>query len=303
MHSNFPALRVKRSVLAVNCLVTLLFTAHHLQAQSLPEIYQPGTVSNEGVFGFTLSPDGNRALWVSSGGKRDTLRIMESRKIRRKWTAPAIASFSTARGEWKDIDPVFAPDGKKLLFQSTRNTHRASGRTDFDLWAVDLGPGGWGSPYPLGDSVNSTLSESYASMSRDGTLYFMKENPVNRMQSDIYMAVLDKGQYRQPQPLGHPINTSERESNPFISPEGDYLLYFSSDKYGLGEVDLYISFRHKEGWSAPRNLGAPINSALAEFCPFVHARQRKLYFSRQEKTEGRMKENIWSVDFDPRDYR
>jgi hypothetical protein len=45
--------------------------------------------------------------------------------------------------------------------------------------------------------------------------------------------------------LGLPINTNERESNPFISPNGKYMIYFSTNKNGLGEVDLYISFKKK----------------------------------------------------------
>lgn len=283
-------------------LVTFLFSLT-LCSQSSPQIFAPGLISNDGVFGFALSPDGKTALWVSSGGKRDTLKIMESRKVKGAWTPPVVASFSAAHGEWKDIDPVFTPDGKKVLFQSTRNTHRAAGRTDFDIWIVERSKSGWGPAYPLGDSINTEASESYASMSRDGTVYFMKENPDMTGQSDLYFSVLDKGRYRQPQNLGAPVNTKERESNPFISPKGDYLLYFSSDKGGLGEVDLYISYRVNSQWTTPRNLGSPINSAIAEFCPFVHTRQKKMYFTRQKKSGGRLLENIYSVDFDPYQYR
>lgn len=274
-----------------------------LCSQSSPQMLAPGLISSDGVFGFTLSPDGKTALWVSSGGKRDTLRIMESRKVKGAWTLPVVASFSAAWGEWKDIDPVFTPDGKKVLFQSTRNTNRAAGRSDFDIWIVERTKSGWGRAIPLGDSINSEASESYASMSRDGTIYFMKENPDKAGLSDIYFSAWMHGRYQVPQNLGAPVNTKERESNPFISPNGDYLLYFSSDKGGLGEVDLYISYRVNGQWTNPRNLGSPINSAIAEFCPFVHTKQKKLFFTRQEKLGDRMKENIYSVDFDPYQYR
>lgn len=273
-------------------------------AQQTPELFQPGLISNGGVFGFTLSPDSRVALWVQSNGKRDTLKIMESRKTKGKWSAPRVASFSTTSGTWKDIDPVFTPDGKKVLFQSTRNTHRMPDRKDFDIWAVALTPTGWTEPYALPGEVNSEVSESYASMTTDGTVYFMKENDNNIGRSDIYFSELKAGEYQKPQNIGMPVNTAERESNPFIAADGSYIVYFSSDSTGLGEVDLWISFRKNEQWTTPANLGAPINSAIAEFCPFVHAKEKRLYFARQRKTEtGRMEENIYSVNFNVNRYR
>lgn len=273
-------------------------------AQQTPELFQPGLISNGGVFGFTLSPDSRVALWVQSNGKRDTLKIMESRKTKGKWSAPRVASFSTTSGTWKDIDPVFTPDGKKVLFQSTRNTHRTPDRKDFDIWAVALTPTGWTEPYALPGEINSEASESYASMTTDGTVYFMKENDNNIGRSDIYFSELKAGEYQKPQNIGMPVNTAERESNPFIAADGSYIVYFSSDSTGLGEVDLWISFRKNEQWTTPANLGAPINSAIAEFCPFVHAKEKRLYFARQRKTEtGRMEENIYSVNFNVNRYR
>ncbi len=288
--------------LAFFCL--LMFATGIASAQQTPEQFQPGIISNGGVFGFTLSPDSRVALWVLSNGKRDTLKIMESRKTKGKWSAPQVASFSTTTGAWKDIDPVFSPDGKKVLFQSTRNTHRTADRKDFDIWAVEVTSTGWSEPYPLAGEINSEVSESYASITKDGTVYFMKENDNNIGRSDIYFSELKADKYQKPQNIGMPVNTTERESNPFIAADGSYIIYFSSDTTGLGDVDLFISFKNNNEWTAPKNLGAPINSELAEFCPFVHTKEKRLYFARQRKTEsGRMEENIYSVNFDVSRYR
>lgn len=288
--------------LAFFCL--LMFATGITSAQQTPELFQPGIISNGGVFGFTLSPDSRVALWVLSNGKRDTLKIMESRKTKGKWSAPQVASFSTATGAWKDIDPVFSPDGKKVLFQSTRNTHRTADRKDFDIWVVEVTSTGWSEPYPLAGEINSEVSESYASITKSGTVYFMKENDNNIGRSDIYFSELKAGKYQKPQNIGMPVNTTERESNPFIAADGSYIIYFSSDTTGLGEVDLFISFKNNTKWTAPKNLGVPINSERAEFCPFVHTKEKRLYFARQRKTEsGRMEENIYSVTFDVSQYR
>ncbi|WP_417941710.1 TolB family protein [Flavobacterium sp. RS13.1] len=281
----------------------LLFLTFFIKAQISPKLFEPNTISNGGVFGLTISPDSKTALWVLSKGKRDTLTIMESVKENGKWTQPRVASFSSAHGEWKDIDPIFSPDGKTVLFQSNRNTNRTSDRKDFDIWAVKLSNKGWSQPYRLEGNINSDASESYASMTKDGTIYFMKENDNKTGLSDIYYSILKDGKYQEPQNMGFPINTNERESNPYISPDGKYIIYFSSDKSGFGEVDLYISFKRKDGWTTPKNLGGTINSKISEFCPFVHQKEKRLYFSRQEKEGDRFKENLYFIEFYSNKYK
>lgn len=285
----------------LSILLLVFFANGKLIAQ--PFLFEPDLISNGGVFGLTISPDSKTALWVQSNGRRDTLLIMESHKLQGKWTAPKPASFSTTNAQWKDIDPMFSPDGKLVLFQSTRPVPGKPGREGFDIWAVRREKKGWGQPYHLGNKINSDASESYASITRNGTIYFMKENEDKLGKSDIYRSELKNGEYQDPVNIGLPVNTSERESNPFISPEEDYLLYFSTDSSGFGEVDLYISFRKDGKWTSPKNLGQPINSALAEFCPFLHKKEKRLYFSRQQKLPDRMLENLYYIAFDIEKYR
>ena len=263
------------------------------------QLFEPGLISDAGVFGLTLSPDGNTALWVKSNGKRDTLIILQSDKINGRWTKPVAASFSSKDAKWKDIDPIFSPDGKTVLFQSNRPVPDRPSRTGFDIWAVDRTNEGWTAAYHLGNTINTDASESYASVTRQGHIYFMKDNPAKAGNSDIYVSRKINAVYQEPENIGLPVNTASfRESNPFISPDEDYILYFSSDSTGLGEVDLYISFKKNGKWMQPKNLGPKINSTLAEFCPFYHEKEKRLYFSRQKKGEGRMYEDVYFIEID-----
>jgi len=269
-------------------------------AQTGPQLVEPGIISTGGVFGFALSPDGNEAFWVKSNGGRDTLIIMHAHKVRGNWQTPAPASFSGNVGVWKDIDPVFSPDGSMVLFQSNRPVAGKPDRTGFDIWAVKRTKKGWSDPYHLGNVINSDDSESFASITRRGHIYFMRDNPDKVGSSDIYVSRLIKGVYQEPVNVGLPINTTFRESNPFISPDEDYIIYFSSDSTGYGDVDLFISYHTDNQWSTPENLGKPINSAIGEFCPFYHTRQKKLYFCRIERKNGRLVENVYSYSFQPK---
>ncbi len=267
------------------------------------QLFEPGLISDGGVFGLTISPDGNTALWVKSNGRRDTLVILQSDKIKGRWTKPVRVSFSATDAQWKDIDPIFSPDGKTVLFQSTRPVPDRPNRTGFDIWAVDKTATGWTAPYHLGNVMNTDASESYASVTRKGDIYFMKDHPQKAGNSDIYVSRKINGVYQEPENIGLPVNTERfRESNPFISPDEDYILYFSSDSTGYGEVDIYISFKQNGKWSSPKNLGAKVNSSLAEFCPFYHEKEKRLYFSRQKKGEGRMYEDLYFIDIDLKEY-
>lgn len=277
----------------LTCL--LIFPAHAAD----DAMFEPGRISDDGVFGLTLSPDGQHALWVQSSGKRDVLVILESHKVDGKWQAPAPVSFSGRPG-WKDIDPAFSPDGKSLIFQSNRPVDGKPERKGFDIYSVALKDGKWSARAHLGHVINSDESESSGSIAANGTIYFMKNGMEGK--SDLWRSRLAGGQYQATENLGAPINTGPwRESNPYVAPDESYVIYFSDDAHGLGDVDLYISFRTADGWSAPRNLGGPYNTADAEFTPWVHG--GRLYLARQRKNGERFVENIYSYPFDPARYR
>jgi hypothetical protein len=258
-------------------------------------MFEPTTISDNGVFGFTLSPDGNTALWVQSQGKRDTLRLLESQRRKGQWQTPTFVPFTARKGEWKDIDPIFTPDGTVVLFQSNRPVPGHDARIGFDMWAVEKFERGWGTPYHLGNMINTDSSESYASMAKNGNLYFTGSS--DKQQGDIYVATYRDGAYTAPQRLGPPINTRDkREANPFIAPDESYLIYAAGKPDNDNDSDLYIAFRKDGAWTAPINLGVSINSTISEFCPFVHTGQDRLYFARLERGPARNTENIFYVD-------
>lgn len=67
---------------------------------------------------------------------------------------------------------------------------------------------------------------------------------------------------------------------PFIARD-DKTFFMASDRPGgLGGIDIWVSTRtgKREPWSAPVNLGAPINSADNDFCPTMAADGRQFYF-------------------------
>lgn len=64
------------------------------------------------------------------------------------------------------------------------------------------------------------------------------------------------------QALPQGINTEGRETTPFVTPDGKLLFFASDGHLGMGGYDIFYCKRENEGWSAPINLGAAINTTL-----------------------------------------
>lgn len=93
------------------------------------------------------------------------------------------------------------------------------------------------------------------------------------------------------------INASGNASNPFIAPDESYLIFAAERPEGRGDSDLYVAWREGESWSAPRNLGPRVNTALSEFASSVSPDGRTLYFTRMSRGEWPpvKEENIMSI--------
>nr|MCU0636844.1 hypothetical protein [Gemmatimonadaceae bacterium] len=181
-------------------------------------------------------------------------------------------------GEWRDIDPVWSPDGTQLLFNSTRPAAgRAPNATDFDVWVVSFSDGRWGAPRRLPSPLNSPLSETYASMARDGTIYLTLSDGSAGGSRLVRSRPVGEGGWTTPDTLPV-LNTTGEASNPFIAPDGSFLLFADRRPDGAGDADLYVSWRRGDTWDAPRPL--PVNSARAEFAPVLSPDGTQLRFGR-----------------------
>lgn len=114
----------------------------------------------------------------------------------------------------------------------------------------------------------------------------------------------------------HPeLNTASNDGCPILSPDGLSLYMASNRPGGLGGQDIWVARRARtnQGWGPPVNLGAPINSAVDDFCPspvpgrglfFVSRRDEPngdIYFSRQDwrgewRAPRRLGPNVNSAD-------
>jgi len=255
---------------------------------STPAIFAPGLVSSyEPVHGcVTFSPDGNLAYWSIVDFARRGSRILGMRRANGRWQAPEPASFGSS---FSDDVPFFAPDGRRVYFLSTRPLGEASGAGKENIWYAERAGDEWTPSRPVGPEINSMDLHWQFSVSRNGNLYFASSEGGGKGLNDIYVARRLEGRFSQPENLGDSVNSEFPDFAPLISPDERFLVFSSVDRPdGVGEVDLYISFRSRDGgWTRARNLGRSINTGAGELLSTLSPDGGYLFFTgRREGRKG-----------------
>ncbi|MBV4358168.1 OmpA family protein [Pinibacter aurantiacus] len=170
-------------------------------------------------------------------------------------------------------------DGKWLVFTGC---NFPEGYGSCDLYISYLTPTGWSFPENLGGKINTEGWESAPSLSPDKRdLYFASRRPDGYGGSDIYVChLLPNGKFGQPENLGPGINTIGDESCPFIHPDNQTLYFTSNGHPGYGDDDLFVTRKGPKGqWSAPKNLGYPINTIEKEGSLVISADGKTAYYA------------------------
>ncbi len=187
-----------------------------------------------------------------------------------------------------DYAPFMHPSDSVLIFTSRRNEEIPI--DDFldqkneDLYFSEKGfiEGSWSHAERFTDEVNSEFNEGSACLSPDGrTLFFTRcDDPDGYGSCDIYMADFVGGGWTNVRNLGPFVNSSEWDSHPNVTPDGQTLYYTSNRPGGFGKSDIYVTRRQEDGtWTKAENLGPTVNTIEDEVTPFYHKVNNTLYFS------------------------
>jgi len=211
------------------------------------------------------------------------------KQINGEWTAP-YESRLIGKPWFFNLESV--SEGKQMIFTWTQNLNGSGSPRELYLWSSIKTQKGWTEPVRFKAPVNTGF-ETWPSLSRDKILYFFSKRPGGMGEFDIYRSVPENGEYKEVQNLGNVINTRYIEEDPFIAPDGSYLLFDSNRPGGYGGYDLYIAWREKDGaWGRPVNLGERINSKYAENRAYISPDSKYLFFTSNRN--GTM--DTWWVD-------
>ena len=262
--------------LAAAALLCAAVYAVEARAQAAPPYFAAGvvTIPEATTYRPTFSPDGRTVIYSMEVGSDYVL--LQSRRVGGRWTAPEVLPFS---GRWSDAEAVLSPDGHTLVFASKRPRSGTEPRADYDLWMVERSADGrWGTPRPL-DELSTPAHELYPALTRGGTLYFARSSPEG---SDLFRALRHGESFGAAEPVAA-VNTDRREAGVWVDAEERVMLFDSNRAGALGGTDIFLSCRQGDGWSAPRPLPAPVNSASQETSGVLSPDGRTLYFTSNRR--------------------
>jgi Tol biopolymer transport system component len=245
----------------------------------VPVVFGPDVISTgEFESSASFTPDGQTLYFVRSEPRAGHWTIYQSHFEAGRWTTPGVAPFS---GQFRDSDPYMTADGRQLFFISDRPVDGVA-KADMDIWIMDRTAQGWSEPHNPGAPLNSAQSEWHPTMTSRGTLYFGSSRSGGYGLTDIYRATSGGGAWHV-QNLGAPVNTVGYEYEPLIAADESYLIFMAYRPDAHGASDLYISWSAGSTWTAPVNLGPPINSTELEFGPTLSPDGKYLFFTSTRK--------------------
>lgn len=243
---------------------------------SEPVLFAPGIVSD----GYSnrdiaITPDGNEIYYSVNMRNFDLSTIMVVYRTDDGWSEPAVAPFATDMN-YLYLEPAISPDGSKFFFVAKDK----KGDTENDIWVMERDTGGWGPPKKLGPEINTPVSETFPSITSDGTLYFSRVSDDPDVEY-IFRSRLVDGEYTTAERLPDNVNCGKTQFNAFVAPDERYLIVSVWGREdSLGSIDYYIVYRNEEDeWSQPVNLGENINTPGAqEYSAYVTRDGKYLFF-------------------------
>jgi outer membrane protein OmpA-like peptidoglycan-associated protein len=188
---------------------------------------------------------------------------------------------------------AISADGSVVAFTSC-NRKRSIGSCD--IYVARQHRNGQWTPAANPEELNSTAWDGQPALTADGRgMYFSSSRKGGQGNKDLWYSELQtNGRWSMPVNCGPVINTKGNESSPFLHYD-DRTLYFMSDGHpGMGDYDIFTSFKATGDWSKPQNLGYPINTTMREGGLSVHPDGHTAYFTVESEAGGTM--DIYQFD-------
>lgn len=214
---------------------------------------------------------GRSVILAAPGMGEEALKDSRGYKVTRLYnavftgdgTSGRLLPFANELADKYHIGAVaFTSDYKRIYY--TRTILKKDGTSILKLMTAEEEGGKWTNIEEL--NINSDdYSCAHPCLYRDSLLFFVSDMPGGIGGKDIYMAPIQGAQCGEIMNLGDRINTMFDELFPFIAKNGK--LYFASNGHiGLGGLDIFESQMYFDGtFSAPLNMGRPINSSMDDF--------------------------------------
>lgn len=236
--------------------------------------YNPVVSADESVMAFT-------ALRPNTGKTRTGDKFIEeiyiSYNSSGNWTEPKVVPVAS---EYNVGTAGISPDGQKMLIFMGGVTDPGS------LFAISKTGDSWSKPALITPSINNPkYLESTASITPDGkVIYFASDRQGGQGGLDIYKTEMQaNGAWSAPVNLGPAVNSKADEDAPFIHPDQKTLFFTSNGHNTMGGRDIFMSKFINKTWTAPENMGYPVNTTANDNYFTLIADGTRAYFSSDRK--------------------
>lgn len=198
---------------------------------------------------------------------------------------PVVVGGASSRRD--EILPYITLDGQQIYY--LRQVAQAQGYTIYAKTDEELVPRlcvsrwkdtSFTNGEELGYPFNQGAPEGGVTLTADSRyLYYSSARQGGSF--DLYFSEKKEGQWGDLQSAGINVNDKKAwDSQPSITPDGQFLYFASNRKGGQGGTDIWYCYRLPNGdWSRPENMGPSVNTAGNEKCPFICADGHTLFFS------------------------
>jgi outer membrane protein OmpA-like peptidoglycan-associated protein/tetratricopeptide (TPR) repeat protein len=154
---------------------------------------------------------------------------------------------------------TFTPDGSMMFLTKW---HGKSVSQVAQIYMSTKKGDKWSDPVLVSGDINvAGYSSQEPSVSPDGKfLYYSSNKPGGAGRFDIWVAPIDNGIIGASTNIGGPVNSADDERAPYYYQQGKSLIFSTDGRIGMGGYDFFESKGMAGAWSAPVNLGYPVNS-------------------------------------------
>ena len=228
---------------------------------SIPRVFGPEIISN-GLINrdITFTPEGDEIYFTFATSNYSYATVLHTKNVNGIWSIPEVASFAMSP-DYVTIEPCLSHDGSLLYFASDRPIVNSTEKDDTNIWVVKRVGTDWGEPILLDTTINTGQGEFYPSVTKSGALYFTRAESSGI--HNIYKSEFIDGSYTNPEKLPEQVNCGRNRFNAYVSPDEEFVIIpaIGVEKDVAG-VNYYITFKNKDIWSEPVNMGSTVNKDL-----------------------------------------
>ena len=222
--------------------------------------------------------------WEAQVGKRGCELAPKWKEEGSRYIVKAFGLFNSRRA---DYSPMYLANNHEFIYLTSTN-EKSTGELYSEITGTKKGDiyfskkdekGNWSRPEVVDGGLNTEHDEGTPAFSPDGSTMYLARAVRQDWPTvvEIYTSTRSEAKWNAPQRFEITADTLSNYSDPFVSPDGNWLYFASDMPGGQGGTDLWrINLKDKHG--TLENLGDEINTKGNERFPNMRT-DSLLYFS------------------------